>query len=94
MILAKIKNEFSWNRITNIFETGGSGTISSYYKNYAGRIYAKTGSLSNHIALSGFITTKKGKQLIFSVLVNAHQAPVANIRKGVEKFLSAVMDNY
>jgi D-alanyl-D-alanine carboxypeptidase/D-alanyl-D-alanine-endopeptidase (penicillin-binding protein 4) len=93
-ILAKMKNEFPWARITNIMETGGTGTISSYYKNYAGRIYAKTGSLSNHIALSGFITTKKGKLLIFSVLVNAHQAPVANIRKGVEKFLTTVMDRY
>lgn len=93
-ILAKMKNEFSWNRITTILETGGAGTISNYYKNYAGHIYAKTGSLSNHIALSGYLITKKGKHLIFSVLVNAHQAPVANIRKGVEKFLTSVIDKY
>lgn len=93
-ILAKMKNEFSWQRITTILETGGAGTISNYYKNYAGHIYAKTGSLSNHIALSGYLITRKGKQLIFSVLVNAHQAPVANIRKGVEKFLTAVIERY
>jgi D-alanyl-D-alanine carboxypeptidase/D-alanyl-D-alanine-endopeptidase (penicillin-binding protein 4) len=81
-----MKNEFKWERIQAILPTGGEGTISSYYKNYAGRIYAKTGSLSNHLALSGYITTKKGRQLIFSVLVNAELAPAANIRKGVESF--------
>ncbi|MBV9989296.1 MAG: D-alanyl-D-alanine carboxypeptidase [Chitinophagaceae bacterium] len=91
-VLTQMKNEFRWERISTILATGGEGTISSYYKNYSGRIYAKTGSLSNHLALSGYITTKKGRQLIFSVLVNAELAPPANIRKGVEKFLTAVMD--
>ncbi len=93
-VLTQMKNEFKWERIQAIFPTGGEGTLSSYYKNYAGRIYAKTGSLSNHLALSGYITTKKGKQLIFSVLVNAEMAPAASIRKGVEKFLTGIMDKY
>ncbi|MES2328344.1 MAG: D-alanyl-D-alanine carboxypeptidase [Bacteroidota bacterium] len=93
-VLTQMKNEFKWERIQAILPTGGEGTLSSYYKNYAGRIYAKTGSLSNHLALSGYITTKKGKQLIFSVLVNAEMSPAANIRKGVEKFLTGVMDKY
>lgn len=93
-LLAKMKNEFSWQRITSILETGGTGTISSYYKNYAGRIYAKTGTLSNHVALSGYIITKKGRLLIFSTMVNAHQTSAANIRKGVEQFLTSVMDKY
>lgn len=93
-VLTQMKREFKWERIASIFATGGEGTISSYYKNYAGRIYAKTGSLSNHLALSGFITTKKGRQLIFSVLVNAELAPPASIRKGVEKFLSSVIEKY
>ena len=93
-VLTQMKNEFKWERIKEILPTGGEGTLSGSYKNYAGRIYAKTGTLSNHIALSGYIKTKKGKQLIFSVLVNAHQTNAANIRKGVEKFITAVMDKY
>jgi D-alanyl-D-alanine carboxypeptidase/D-alanyl-D-alanine-endopeptidase (penicillin-binding protein 4) len=93
-VLNKMKSEFKWERIQAILPTGGTGTLSSYYKNYAGRIYAKTGSLSNHLALSGYIITKKGKQLIFSVLVNAEMAPPANIRKGVEKFLTGIIDRY
>jgi D-alanyl-D-alanine carboxypeptidase/D-alanyl-D-alanine-endopeptidase (penicillin-binding protein 4) len=93
-VLTQMKNEFRWERIAEILPTGGEGTLASYYKNYAGRIYAKTGSLSNHLALSGYITTKKGKQLIFSVLVNAHTTAAANIRKGVEEFLIGVMEKY
>lgn len=93
-VLTQMKNEFKWERIQEILPTGGEGTLSSYYKNYAGKIYAKTGSLSNHLALSGYITTKKGKQLIFSVLVNAEMSPAANIRKGVEKFLTGLMEKY
>jgi D-alanyl-D-alanine carboxypeptidase/D-alanyl-D-alanine-endopeptidase (penicillin-binding protein 4) len=93
-VLTQMKNEFKWERIAEILPTGGEGTLASYYKNYAGRIYAKTGSLSNHLALSGYITTKKGKQLIFSVLVNAHNPAAANIRKGVEKFLTGIMEKY
>lgn len=93
-VLNKMKSEFKWERIQAILPTGGTGTLSSYYKNYAGRIYAKTGSLSNHLALSGYIITKKGKQLIFSVLVNAEMAPSGNIRKGVEKFLTSLIDRY
>lgn len=93
-VLTQMQNEFTWDRIEAILPTGGEGTLASSYKNYAGRIYAKTGTLSNHVALSGFITTKKGKRLIFSVLVNAHLTTATNIRKGVEKFLVGVMEKY
>ncbi len=62
-ILNKIRNEFSWNRITTIFSTGGDGTLGSYYKGLKGKIFAKTGSLSNNIALSGYLSPKKTKTL-------------------------------
>lgn len=92
-VLTMMKNEFSWNRITNIFASGGDGTLGDYYKNISGKIYAKTGSLSNNVALSGFLITKSGNTLIFSVLVSNYTGNGTNIRRSVEAFLNSVMDN-
>jgi serine-type D-Ala-D-Ala carboxypeptidase/endopeptidase (penicillin-binding protein 4) len=93
-MLNKIKNEFGWQRIKNILPTGGTGTLSSYYKKDSGYIYAKTGTLSNNCALSGYLITKKGKVLIFSVLANNYITNAAPVRKAVEQFLLAIRENY
>jgi D-alanyl-D-alanine carboxypeptidase/D-alanyl-D-alanine-endopeptidase (penicillin-binding protein 4) len=92
-ILNKMKDEFAWDRITNILASGGSGTLGNYYKNSTGKIYAKTGSLSNNVALSGYLITKSGNTLTFSVLVSNYTGSGTNIRRAVEKFLNNVMDN-
>ena len=93
-ILNKMKNEFGWDRLKNILPTGGTGTLSSYYKNDSSFIYAKTGTLSNNCALSGFLITKKGKLLIFSVLVNNYQTGATPVRKAVEHFLQGIREKY
>jgi D-alanyl-D-alanine carboxypeptidase/D-alanyl-D-alanine-endopeptidase (penicillin-binding protein 4) len=93
-VLNKMKNEFAWNRITTILATGGEGTLSNYYVNLKDRIFAKTGTLSNNIAISGFLITKQNKTLIFSVLVNNHMGNTTQIRRAVEKFLTAIADKY
>lgn len=90
-LLKKMQNEFGQNRITTIFETGGEGTLTSYYKNFPGEIHAKTGSLGGQIALSGFIYTLKKQKLYFSILVSNHMSPTsAGVRKAVETYLRSV----
>jgi D-alanyl-D-alanine carboxypeptidase/D-alanyl-D-alanine-endopeptidase (penicillin-binding protein 4) len=75
-ILNKMKNEFGLERLKNILPTGGEGTLAAYYKKDAGFIFAKTGTLSNHCALSGFIITRKNRLLIFSVApITTKQVP-------------------
>jgi len=93
-ILNKMKNEFGMERIKVILPTGGEGTISSYYKADSGYIYGKTGTLSGVVAFSGFLYTRKGKLLIFSTLVNNHQASATEVRKAMEKFLQGVRSRY
>jgi D-alanyl-D-alanine carboxypeptidase/D-alanyl-D-alanine-endopeptidase (penicillin-binding protein 4) len=93
-ILNKMRNEFGMERIKVILPTGGKGTITNYYKADSSFIYAKTGTLSGVVAFSGFLYTKKGKLLIFSTLVNNHQASSTAVRRAVEKFLQGIRDNY
>lgn len=91
-ILHKMYKVYSFERLQNIFPTGGEvgGTLSSNYKNLNGKIFAKTGTLSGQVALSGYLITKKGKTLIFSVLVNNHTTTASNVRKAVEQFIQVL----
>jgi D-alanyl-D-alanine carboxypeptidase/D-alanyl-D-alanine-endopeptidase (penicillin-binding protein 4) len=93
-ILNKMKNNFGMGRIKNIFPTGNEGTLANYYMPERGYIFAKTGSLSGVIALSGFLYTKKDKLLIFSVLINNHTSSGTKVRRAVEKFIEEVRNNY
>ncbi len=93
-ILNKMKTEFGWNRVKNILPTGGTCTLSSYYKKDSGFIYAKTGTLSNNCALSGYLITQKGKLLIFSVLANNYITGATPVRKAVESFLLEIRKKY
>ena len=93
-ILNKMKNEFGLDRMKVILPTGGEGTLSSYYKKDAGFIYAKTGTLSNNCAISGYLITKKGKLLIFSILTNNYITGATPVRRAVEQFLQGIREKY
>jgi serine-type D-Ala-D-Ala carboxypeptidase/endopeptidase (penicillin-binding protein 4) len=93
-LLHKQLAEVSWKRIRTVYPTGGTGTLSSYYKNLQGKIFAKTGTLSNNIALSGYLVCNSGKTIIFSVIVNNHMGNTTAIRKAVESFLNKIYDAY
>ena len=93
-IFNKMKDEFGMERIKTIFPTGNDGTLANYYKAENGYIFAKTGTLSGVVALSGFLYTKKNKLLIFSVLVNNHNASATAVRRAVEKFIQIIRNKY
>ena len=93
-ILNKMRNEFGMPRLKNIFATGGEGTLSNYYKKDSTFIYAKTGTLSGVVAISGFLETKKGKNLIFSVQVNNHNGSATDVRRAVEKFVQRIRNQH
>ena len=93
-ILHKMKNEFGMERLKTIFPTGGMGTLSNYYRGDSGFIYAKTGTMTGVVSLSGYLYTRTGKLLMFSVLINNHRQPAWMIRRKVESFLHGLRVKY
>jgi D-alanyl-D-alanine carboxypeptidase/D-alanyl-D-alanine-endopeptidase (penicillin-binding protein 4) len=94
VILNKMKDTFGMERIKTILATGNQGTLEGRYKEDSSFIYAKTGTLSGVIALSGYLYTKKGKLLIFSVLVNNHQVSATSVRNSIEAFITDIRAKY
>ncbi|MFY7899623.1 MAG: D-alanyl-D-alanine carboxypeptidase/D-alanyl-D-alanine endopeptidase [Chitinophagaceae bacterium] len=93
-VLLKMKDKIQWQRITTILPTGNDGTLSNYYKNLEGKIFAKTGTLSGQVALSGYLITKKQQTLVFSILVNNHQTSATTVRRSVEAFVNELYEKY
>ena len=93
-LLNTMQVEFGLERMKRLLPTGGTGTLRNYYKQDSGYIFAKTGSLSDVLALSGYIISKKNHLLIFSVLVNNHLGPAYLVRRAVESFLHQIRSQY
>jgi D-alanyl-D-alanine carboxypeptidase/D-alanyl-D-alanine-endopeptidase (penicillin-binding protein 4) len=93
-LLDKLQKEFGLARMKNILPTGGKGTLSSYYKQDSGYIYAKTGSLSGVVALSGYLITKKDHLLLFSILINNYTGSGVAVRRQMEQMIHQFRDAY
>jgi D-alanyl-D-alanine carboxypeptidase/D-alanyl-D-alanine-endopeptidase (penicillin-binding protein 4) len=93
-LLSKMKDEFGMERLKQILPTGNEGTLRNYYNNESNFLFAKTGTLSGHVAFSGFLYTKKNKLLIFSFLVNNHYTSATAVRRAIEQFLRQIRNNY
>lgn len=95
-VLEKMYNEFPEERLFSIFPIGGkTGTIKNRYRDtMQPYIYAKTGTLSNNVTLSGYLKTKSGRTLIFSLMNNNSVKNLSWIRNENEKLLRIVRDHY
>lgn len=89
-LLNKMKKEFGLVRLKNILPTGGEGTLKNYYLHSTGKIFAKTGTLSNNCSLNGYLITQKGKLLLFSVIANNYNGKATPVRRAVEQFLEKI----
>ncbi|WP_018676624.1 D-alanyl-D-alanine carboxypeptidase/D-alanyl-D-alanine endopeptidase [Riemerella columbina] len=73
---------------------GQSGTLKSMFINNDGygQIFAKTGTLRGVKCLAGYIKTKSGKTLTFSLLFNNYRGSVSQIKAKMEELLLPTLD--
>ena len=72
---------------------GVDGTLAGRFDGpMKGRVFAKTGTLGEVNALSGYLTARSGKTLVFSVLVNDHDPLTNAARVAMDKIVTAIAD--
>ncbi|MDB4768455.1 D-alanyl-D-alanine carboxypeptidase [Saprospiraceae bacterium] len=91
-LLNKIYKKIPEERIFNIFPTGKKqGTIKDWYAPF---VHAKTGTLSNKHCLSGYITTRKEKTLLFSFMHNNYITSSTPLKEEMQKILNFIHMKY
>ena len=93
-ILDLLYQDLPRERLFNFFPVGGvSVTLKNrYFGNKTAYVYAKSGSLGNNYCLSGYLITKKGKTLIFSIMNNHFLKSTNRVRDHVQELLETIRD--
>ncbi|PWN07745.1 D-alanyl-D-alanine carboxypeptidase [Rhodohalobacter mucosus] len=97
-LLEKLMDEYGEENVLSWFPAGGvSGTLRGYYRSPEGEppfVYAKTGTLSNNTALSGYIYTNSGKRLSFSIIHNNYVIGNNTLRRETGRLLGLIRERY
>lgn len=83
-----LRNDF----MSALPQSGMSGTLSYRMgkKPMLGRVHAKTGSMTGVSTLSGFVQDRRGRELIFSIMMNGLTEPLTTARRIQDKIVSRI----
>ena len=84
------------DKLFSLLPAGGkTGTLKNAYpKTEHPFVYGKTGSLSNNYNQSGYLITKKGKILCFSLMNNNFVNPLTDVRSEMTKLITYIHDKF
>jgi serine-type D-Ala-D-Ala carboxypeptidase/endopeptidase (penicillin-binding protein 4) len=74
--------------------SGTDGTLRNRLASTPGVIHAKTGTLDNVAALSGYMKTKSGRNLIFSIFANNVRASMERVRQTIDEICALFVNLY
>lgn len=92
-LLTTIYKGDDFERVKRILPAGNEGTLQGLYVGYESNIWAKTGTLADHLGLSGYLKTKKGSNLAFSFMINNYRGSAGDYRKKMEEILTWIIEH-
>ncbi|MCB7481148.1 D-alanyl-D-alanine carboxypeptidase/D-alanyl-D-alanine endopeptidase [Christiangramia sediminis] len=94
-VLEKIKNLKDQSELIALLpEAGKEGTLKNFLSEEQPFVFAKSGSLRNNYSLSGFLTTSKGKTLIFSFMNSNYTVPSQKLKEEMGQILLKIRNKY
>ena len=97
MLLQMIDKEVNnRQKLFSMLPAGGQrGTLKNAYpKTDHPFVFAKTGTFSNNYNQSGYLVTKKGKTLVFSLMNNNFMEPIAEIKAEMARLIGYIHEKY
>lgn len=90
-LLGRIYAKVPEQRLFTLLPAAGqSGTLRSMALNGRPYVFAKSGSMTGVYNLSGYMQTKRGKTLFFSIMNNNFAQPVSEIRRRTAELLKEI----
>jgi D-alanyl-D-alanine carboxypeptidase/D-alanyl-D-alanine-endopeptidase (penicillin-binding protein 4) len=77
---------------TSQAEPGRPGTLDNRLLELSGRVFAKSGSLTNVITLSGYVLNRGSNEIIFSIMTNATGQPGSIVRAAVDRIVREIAE--
>ena len=96
LILRKMYWAEDQEKLFSFFPRGNHrGTIKDLFgPNLGPAVYAKSGTLGNNYNLSGYLLTKSGKVVVFSMMHNHFRRSIAEIKELIKKYLKQIWLTY
>jgi serine-type D-Ala-D-Ala carboxypeptidase/endopeptidase (penicillin-binding protein 4) len=88
----KYFNEF----YVSLPDAGKNGTLKNYFRDpvfESAGLKAKSGSMTRVRSFAGYFTTKSGKEMVFSIIINNYSGPLKVITTGIEENIKELIMN-
>jgi D-alanyl-D-alanine carboxypeptidase/D-alanyl-D-alanine-endopeptidase (penicillin-binding protein 4) len=86
LVYMKLKGKYFSDYYASLPDAGKEGTLKDLFKDplFNSRLRAKSGSMTRVRSFAGYFTTKSGKNMVFSIIINNYSGPSKKIITEIE----------